>query len=359
MVRIGVIGTKWGLMHVGAFRAAGAEVTALCGQNPDNTRAVAAREGIPLATTDVRELCAAVDAVVVASSDAAHRAHMEMALNAGRPVLCEKPLTRTAEQARALLAHARSATSPFAREKPLPRTAEEARALQVHAGPVAVNFPYRMLPSLRALKAWLSERPVRHLALTLRNGFAVDEGDSAGPLLGASGDWGGMSHVIDAALWLAGAAPVWVQASLSGRPVHTAALHVGLSSGAVLVLTHAACPEPGIHGGWTLLGRGWEAGFSGGYVPLREGWCVSPVRGFEHGTWRDVAPGLEPRPGEREPWAQAHVEGARRFLGLLRGEPRDGLATLDDGATVQEVLAAAMVSEETGRRVHLESRSGA
>jgi predicted dehydrogenase len=336
MVRIGVIGTKWGLMHVGAFRAAGAEVTALCGQGPDNTRAVATREGIPLATTDVRELCATVDAVVVASPDAAHLAHVEVALNAGRPVLCEKPLTRTAEEARALLAHARSATSP-----------------------VAVNFPYRMLPSLRALKAWLAERPVRHLALTLRNGFAVDEGDSTGPLLGASGDWGGMSHVIDAALWLAGAVPVWVQASLSGRPVHTAALHVGLSSGAVLVLTHAACPEPGIHGGWTLLGRGWEAGFSGGYVPSRDGWCVSPVRGFEHGTWRDIAPGLEPRPGEREPWAQAHVEGARRFLALLRGEPRDGLATLEDGATVQEVLAAAMVSEETGRRVHLESRPGA
>jgi myo-inositol 2-dehydrogenase/D-chiro-inositol 1-dehydrogenase len=336
MVRIGVIGTKWGLMHVGALRAAGAEVTALCGQRPENTRAVAAREDIPLATTDVRELCAAVDAVVVASPDAAHQAHVEAALNAGRPVLCEKPLTRTAEEARALLAHARSATSP-----------------------VAVSFPYRMLPSLRALKAWLTERPVRHLALTLRNGFAVDEGDSTGPLLGASGDWGGMSHVIDAALWLAGAVPVWVQASLSGRPVHTAALHVGLSSGAVLVLTHAACPEPGIHGGWTLLGRGWEAGFSGGYVPSREGWCVSPVRGFEHGTWRDLAPGLEPRPGEREPWAQAHVEGARRFLALLRGEPRDGLATLEDGATVQEVLAAAMVSEETGRRVHLESRPGA
>lgn len=357
-MRIGVIGTKWGLMHVGAFRAAGADVTALCGRSADHTRAVAAREGIPLATTDVRELCAAVDAVVVASPDSVHRAHVEAALGAGRPVLCEKPLTRTAEESRALLAHARSATSPL-----------------------AVNFPYRMLPSVRALKAWLAERPVRHLALTLRNGFAVDEGDTSGPLpgasgdprgsahaedgratarplLGASGDWGGMSHVIDAALWLAGAAPVWVQASLSGRPVHTAALHVGLSSGAVLVLTHAACPEPGIHGGWTLLGRGWEAGFSGGYVPSREGWCVSPVRGFEHGTWRDVAPGLEPRPGEREPWAQAHVEGARRFLALLRGEPRDGLATLEDGATVQEVLAAAMVSEETGRRVHLESRPG-
>ncbi|NMO14459.1 Gfo/Idh/MocA family oxidoreductase [Pyxidicoccus fallax] len=336
MVRIGVIGTKWGLMHVGAFRAAGAELTALCGRSPDNTREVAAREGIPLATTDVRELCAAVDAVVVASPDSLHAAHVETALESGRAVLCEKPLTRTAAEARTLLARARTATRPS-----------------------AVNFPYRMLPPLRGLKAWLAERPVRHLVLTLRNGFVADDGTTSGPLLGASGDWGGVSHVLDAALWLAGASPVWVQASLSGRPVHTAALHVGLSSGAVLVLTHAASPEPGIHGGWTLLGRGWEAGFSGGYVPSRGGWCVSPVRGFEHGEWRDVAPGVEPRPGEREPWAQAHVEVARRFLGLLRGEARDGLATLEDGATVQDILAAAMTSEQEGRRVHLEPRPGA
>lgn len=329
MVRIGVIGTKWGLMHVGAFRAAGAEVAALCGHGLDNTRAVAAREGIPLATTDVRELFAAVDAVVVASPDALHPAHVEAALGAGRAVLCEKPLTRTAQESHALLARARTSTRP-----------------------AAVNFPYRMLPSLRALKAWLTHRPVGHLVLTLRNGFASRE-DGTGPLLGASGDWGGMSHVIDAALWLTGSAPIWVQASLTGRPVHTAALHVGLSSGAVLVLTHVACPEPGIHGGWSLLGQGWEAGFSGGYVPSRGGWCLSPVRGFERGTWQDIAPGLEPHPGEREPWAQAHVEVARRFLGLLKGEPRDGLATLEDGATVQEVISAARVSEEEGRRVRL------
>lgn len=326
MVRIGIIGTKWGLMHVGAFRAAGAEVAALCGRGEDTTRAVAAREGIPLATTDVHDLCAAVDAVVVASPDAMHFPHVSLAMDAGRAVLSEKPLTRTLPQARALVAQARLA-----------------------ALPAAVSFPYRMLPSLRALKAWLAERRVEHLVLTLRTGFVARE-DGTGPWMGDSGDWGGVSHVLDAALWLVGAPPVWVQASLTGRPAHTAALHVGLSNGAVLVLTHAASPEPGIHGGWTLLGRDWEVGFSGGYVPSREGWCVSPVRGFERGVWRDLAPGLEPHPGEREPWAQAHVEGARRFLGLLRGEPRDGLATLEDGATVQEVLAAAIMSEETGRR---------
>ncbi|MBZ4413030.1 Gfo/Idh/MocA family oxidoreductase [Myxococcus sp. XM-1-1-1] len=323
--RIGIIGTRWGLMHVGAFRAAGAQVVALCGRSPESTRAVAEREGIPLATTEVHELCAAVDAVVVASPDAQHATHLLTALEAGRAVLCEKPLTRTVEDARRVVLRARALSSPS-----------------------AVNFPYRMLPPVRALKSWLSGRKVQHLVVTLRTGFVPRHESNVED---ASGDWGGLSHVLDAALWLTDATPLWVQATLSGRPIHTAALHVGLSNGAVLVLTHAACAEPGIHGGWSLLGQDWEVGFSAGYVPAREGWCISPIRGFEHGGWSDVAPGAEPHPGQLEPWAQAHVETARRFLGLRGHAPRDGLATVEDGALVQEVLAAALRSDSEGRRV--------
>ncbi|WP_257451017.1 Gfo/Idh/MocA family protein [Archangium lipolyticum] len=332
-MRIGVIGTKWGLMHVGAFREAGAQVVALCGQHLGSTREIAAREDILLATTDVRELCAVVDAVVVASPDALHREHVETALESGRAVLCEKPLTLTAEDAWALVEKARKAKLPC-----------------------AVNFPYRMLPPLRALRSWLSEHPVHHLVLTVRNCFVPTEVTQPGAYVGLSADFGGVSHLLDAALWLTGSAPTWVQASLSGRPVHTAALHVGLSHGAVLVLTHAASPEPGLHGAWSLLGETWEAGFSGGYIPAREGWCVSPVRCFESGAWRDLAPGLEPQPGAREPWAQAHVETAREFLGRLAGRPPTDreLATVKEAATVQRILSAAVVSEGEGRRVSLD-----
>ncbi|QRK13521.1 Gfo/Idh/MocA family oxidoreductase [Archangium violaceum] len=332
-MRIGVIGTKWGLMHVGAFRAAGAEVVALCGQHLEPTREVASREGIPLATTDVRELCAVVDVVVVASPDALHREHVEAAVDAGLAVLCEKPLTLTREDAEALVEKTRRAKRPC-----------------------VVNFPYRMLPPLRALRAWLSEHAAHHLVLTMRNNFVPTDAREPGAWQGHSADFGGVSHLLDAALWLTGASPTWVQASLSGRPVHTAALHVGLSSGAVLVLTHAASPEPGLHGGWSLLGADWEAGFSGGFIPAREGWCVSPVRCFESGAWRELAPGLEPRPGGREPWAEAHVETARRFLEML-GEPPEvdlDLASVEEAATVQRILSAAMVSEDDGRRVLLD-----
>jgi predicted dehydrogenase len=210
-----------------------------------------------------------------------------------------------------------------------------------------------MLQPFRALRDWVQEQPLRQLVVTLRNGFVRVGGEGPGSFFGTSADWDGLSHLLDTALWLSKAEPLWVQASLTGRPVHTAALHVGLSSGAVAILTHAACPEPGLLGGWTLLGRDWEAGLSGGYVPSRNGWCISPVRIFQEGAWAELAPGLEPRQGEREPWAQAHVETARRFLASLHGAPLTELASLEEAATVQRLLAAAVLSEQEGRRVTL------
>jgi myo-inositol 2-dehydrogenase/D-chiro-inositol 1-dehydrogenase len=336
-MRIGIIGTHWGLMHVGAFRAAGAEVVALCGQNEAKTRDIARREGIPLAMTEVAALCAAVDVVVVAGPDRWHAAHIHQALDAGRHVLSEKPLTRTALESRALLA----------REKTLPPTQR-----------CAVSFSYRMLPPVAALERWLRQQPpARHLTVTVLNSFAAAEGwANEGPLLGESGDFAGVSHLLDTALWLLGGRPLWVNATLMGRPVHTTTLEVGLSTGAQLTLQQLPAAEPGIHGRWSILGPGdtWQARFAGGYVPERGGWCIGPAEVYEGGVWSEIGPLVEPLAGQREPWAEAHVATARTFLGLLRGEERGSLARFADGARVQEVLEAAMRSEQEGRRIPCE-----
>src|SRR4051794_31521941 len=100
---VGIIGTRWGLMHVGAFRSAGAEVCGISGKDLARTRQVAQREGISLATDDVAELCRRSQIVVVASPDAMHVEHVSMALRAGAHVLCEKPLTLRAEDAETLV----------------------------------------------------------------------------------------------------------------------------------------------------------------------------------------------------------------------------------------------------------------
>lgn len=329
-MRIGIIGTRWGLMHVGAFRGAGAEVVALCGHDRERTRHVAAREGVPLATTDVEELCAACEAVVVAGPDALHREHVAAALAAGRPVLCEKPLTRTVEEA------------------------EELLALDARGSPVcAVAFATRLLPPLAALRArLLTLGPVRQAVATVRSSFAAAQTPGRpGEMMGASGDFGGMSHAVDAALWLCQAELRWVQATLSGRPVHSAMLHVGLDSGCAVALSHLAAPAPGIDGRWLLIGDDWQAEWSAGYQPALGGWSVGPVLLSQGGDVRELAARVAPEPGGPEPRGLAHVDMARAFLRLLRTGERGALATFHDGAQVQRVLAGAMRAESEGRRV--------
>jgi myo-inositol 2-dehydrogenase / D-chiro-inositol 1-dehydrogenase len=332
-VRVGIIGSHWGRMHVGAFRDVGAEVVALCGRDPSKTREIATSEGIALATTDVAELCDAVEIVVVASPDRVHARHVSQALEAGRHVLCEKPFTHTAEEARTLVAQ------------------ERGRAAQR----CAVSFPYRMLPPLAALARWLRDRPpARHLAVTVSNGFSAAEGwGEDGPLVGESGDFGGVSHVLDAALWFLDGTPAWVQASLTGRPVHSAVLEVGLAGGPRVSLSHLAATEPGIHGTWSIRGDGWQVGFTGGYEPALGGWRLGPIGVFEGLAGRELAGLVTPIAGRCEPWAEAHRTTARAFLDLVRdGEgSRGSLARFQDGARIQEVLDAAVRSELECRRI--------
>ena len=335
-IRIGIIGTNWGRMHVGGFRGAGAAITALCGHDLARTRDIAREEGIPVATDRVATLCEAVDAVVVSGPDSLHHEHIVAALDAGCHVLAEKPLTRTAADADDLAARARTLATAGGRV-------------------CAVSFAYRMIPPLAELHRWLRGRPPgQWLDVALRSSFAAAEGRAAeGPLMGASGDFGGASHVLDAAFWLMGGEPVWVEATMAGRPAHSLALHIGLSTGGVVAMTHLASHDPGIIGQWHLLGDSWEARFTGEYRPQHQGWRIGPAEVFA-GHWREVGPRVAPAPGRVEPWAMAHQHTARAFLEAVAGGAAERLARFADGATVQRVLAAAMQSEQEHRRIWLE-----
>lgn len=318
-------------MYIGAFRAARVNIVALAGRDAQKTAAIAQAEGIPFATTDVNALCAAVDVVVVASADAMHASHVATALDHGRHVLGEKPLTRLAADAIALRDRA-TALGP--------------------ARVCAVSFAYRMLPPFTALAAALAARsPVRLIHIALRSSFIPFGLDPAGPRMGASGDFGGASHVVDAALWLARGAPAWVDAALDGRPAHRLTMLLGLDTGGVVHLAHTPSVRPGIWGSWKLFGDDWEAEIEAGYRPDAGGWVVSAARVFELGRAIEVAPGVAPRAGEPEPWAAAHAATARAFLGAIDGGDRSSLATFADGARVQAVLEAAVASEERRTRV--------
>jgi myo-inositol 2-dehydrogenase/D-chiro-inositol 1-dehydrogenase len=100
-VRIGVIGCGiMGATHVRllATEVRGAEVAAVA--DADAVRAAAVAGGARVHEDPLALVADAdVDAVIVASSDATHEAFVLACLEAGKPVLCEKPLAATAEAA--------------------------------------------------------------------------------------------------------------------------------------------------------------------------------------------------------------------------------------------------------------------
>lgn len=111
-MRIAIIGAgRMGTAHMRAYLGLGdVEVAAIVGRRPERARAVSEELGVP-ALTDVDRVLAdkAIDAIDLTVPSAAHRDYAVRALEAGKHVLCETPMTLTLEDADAIVtAHATS-----------------------------------------------------------------------------------------------------------------------------------------------------------------------------------------------------------------------------------------------------------
>ena len=116
-IRCAVIGLSgMGLAHAAAIRNnPNARLVAVCDIDPAR-RAQAAELGKDIrACGDYREILASeeVDAVVIVVPDQLHRQIAVAALEAGKHVLCEKPMALTIEDCRAMIAAARRSTGKF------------------------------------------------------------------------------------------------------------------------------------------------------------------------------------------------------------------------------------------------------
>ncbi len=114
-VRVGVIGTSWwaDAMYLPALANHPlADVRAVAGgSRPAHTRAFAARWGIPAAYDSAEAMLEAegLDAVLVLTSNRSHHDLALAAIGRGLHVLCEKPLGRSAAEAREMAEAAASA----------------------------------------------------------------------------------------------------------------------------------------------------------------------------------------------------------------------------------------------------------
>ena len=169
-------------------------MAAICGRDPDAVAAAAARLGWPATETDWKRLVQRddVDLVDVCTPGSSHAEISIAALEAGKHVLCEKPLANTVEEARAMAA-----------------AAERAAARGVRA---MVGFNFRRVPAValaRELVAAGRLGAIRHVRAAYLGAHLLDpefplvwrlRAEEAGS--GALGDLG--AHAIDLAQYVAG-----------------------------------------------------------------------------------------------------------------------------------------------------------
>jgi len=169
-------------------------LAAICGRDEAATTAAAARLGWAAAETDWRALIARDDVqlIDIAAPGSLHAPIAIAALQAGKHVLCEKPLANTLAEAERMAAAADAAFPCGAR--------------------AMVGFNYRRVPAL-ALARRLVEAgrigPLRHVRAVYLQDWLVDpdspltwrmQADQAGS--GALGDLG--AHIVDLARFLTG-----------------------------------------------------------------------------------------------------------------------------------------------------------
>lgn len=143
-------------LHLDAARRAGARVVGVCASTPERGKQAAERLGLERSFDTAEELVTgdAADVVHICTPNASHFRLAELALRAGKHVVCEKPLATASAQADALVTLARDsgliAAVPFVyRYHPM---AAEARA-RVRGGFVG---QVRLIHG-HYLQDWLSE----------------------------------------------------------------------------------------------------------------------------------------------------------------------------------------------------------
>jgi predicted dehydrogenase len=181
----------------------GAEMTALCGRTASATEAAAQKLGWAEWSTDWRELVARddIDVVDVCTPGDSHAEIAIAALEAGKHVLCEKPLGNTVAEAEKMTAVAEAAAARGVRSM--------------------VGFNYRRLPALSLARQMVAEGrlgEIRHIRAKYQQDWIVDpafplawrlQKDKAGS--GALGDIG--AHIIDLAQFVTGQQLVGVSAT--------------------------------------------------------------------------------------------------------------------------------------------------
>jgi predicted dehydrogenase len=364
-VGVGLIGTSWiARAHVHALESinhidplpARIRLVSIAGRAPERVAAAAARYGFARSTTSWEELIedTEVDVVGVVAANDVHAPASLAALEAGKPVLCEKPLGRDAAEAQRML--------------------EAAEAAGVTH---ACGFNYRYVPAVRLARQLVSSGrlgALRHFRALYLQDFAgrptaIREHGGGGAVV----DY---SHIVDLLLHL-GAEPRAVTATTArfDEPERVAfetedayAATLELADGGVATLEASRCAT-----GWKGRQRVEANGSDGSFWwdmedlnRLHVFFLADEAEGY--GGFRDVLvtqpehPFVEPwwTPGHVLGWEHSFAHQWRDFLAaVLDGRPvPPEQASFEDGYRAARVCNAILNAAEEGRRIEIEPVAG-
>ena len=105
-IGVGVVGLKMGKQHLtGYLNSPRTEVRGVCDSDEGLLERISRSHNIPFATKDYQELIGRKDIglISVATPDSFHREHCIKSLEAGKDVLCEKPLALTRQDCQEII----------------------------------------------------------------------------------------------------------------------------------------------------------------------------------------------------------------------------------------------------------------
>ena len=166
MIRWGLIGAstiaaEW---VIGAIRATGGEIVSVMSSNAERGAAYAKTHAIPQSTTALDALFASgIDAVYISTTNELHYPQAMAAIEAGKHVLCEKPLAMSLDEARRMVKAARAKGLVFATNHHL-RNAGTHRAMRdaIAAGRIGKPVAARVFHAVYLpphLQGWRLDNP--------------------------------------------------------------------------------------------------------------------------------------------------------------------------------------------------------
>jgi predicted dehydrogenase len=378
---VGMVGYAFmGAAHSQAWRSAGRffdlplepAMVALAGRNREATEAAARRMGWGAVETDWKALVGRedVDLVDICTPGDTHVEIAVAALEAGKHVLCEKPLANTVEEAEAMVAAAE-------------RAAE-------HGVRSMVAFNYRRVPAVALARRLVADGrvgQVRHVRAVYLQDWLVDpeaplawrlQKDKAGS--GALGDIG--AHIVDATQFILGERLSGVsglmetfvkerplpesssdRSSLAGRggvergevTVDDAALFIGRFAGGALASYEATRFATGRKNALRIEVNGSRGSLAFDFERMNELEFHDGTEDPATGGFRRILVTEPEHPYTGAWWPAGHGLGyehsfSHEVVDLVRdiGEGRDPVPSFADGLQVQRVLAAVESSAGKG-----------